>query len=1043
MSISLHSFFVVVAVFLLPLFFTDVASHAQTEGLPVIRNYLPAEYKAGPATWGICQDDQGVIYFANDDGVLEFDGVTWRLIPLLNHVSARWVINKHGKIFVAAQGDCGYLDTGGSGEMMYKSLISDSLRAAWKLGEVWECDTASGSVFFRSTDLLIRWNGHALKTWPLPPGGERFDMITSVRDTLYFRISNLGLFRVDGDFLRKMENSEAVSEKKINAILPHSHGILLATRYEGLYLYQNSNMSRFPTDCDDLLRKSGVYHGIRLHDGKLVLATMHGGLVFLDAAGKLHRIIDRSTGLKDQNNHFVYEDRNRQLWSGMNYGISRIESLASLRIYDERSGLLGYIRSIQRHQGILYVATTTGLYKMNPSAYGYEQAFTKVIRDNMLIESITCRGNHLFIGANSGVYLYEQDRITKLHHGNTNYIYSLPSDPDIVLAGLHKGIAVIRTRSSSGPWEFKGHMNGIDEFVSSMIEASDHSVWVATPYQGIIRLVFRDDTRLTPVIERFNHQHGLPPGPVDMHESKGQILFSVMDRILMFDESRRTFTDYPGWKDSLGTMTEDDRKFFFKNFYLLGRFLNSPDYGRMEKTLRTIGQIQPNQKLEFFGDINRDWWFGGNYQLFMNTSAERGIQDIRAPLAIRRISVDQKDIFLGHGRYPRTDLNYGQSLKIDFLVPDYNLYNRPHYALMLEGLDDRWTERHDQTYIEYMSLHEGDYRLRIRAMNPDGAILSEIEYVFSVSPPWYRGTAAWLIYAACLAVGITFIFRWRLAMLKRRNIVLQTMVDERTRELRQAESQLIQSEKMAAIGQMVAGIAHEINNPLNFIIPNLDYIQTELNKMNKGAEKNSSGLAAPLTVPAQETGTEIQDAIRASIEGSLRIKDIVVRLKSFTAHGASHYDIVDIEKHFELMLDLFFHQFSEITIEKKFGGIPPVKVIIQEMNQCFMNILFNSVQAIQDARREKMIGTGAGRIIISTRMNGTAIEIGISDNGIGIQEEILTKIFDPFFTTKPVGRGKGLGLTESFAVIKKHHGEIKVESKHKEGTTVRITLPLL
>ena len=119
-----------------------------------------------------------------------------------------------------------------------------------------------------------------------------------------------------------------------------------------------------------------------------------------------------------------------------------------------------------------------------------------------------------------------------------------------------------------------------------------------------------------------------------------------------------------------------------------------------------------------------------------------------------------------------------------------------------------------------------------------------------------------------------------------------------------------------------------------------------------------------------------------------------------------------------------------------------MKVIVQEMNQCFMNILFNSVQAIQDARREKIIGTGAGRIIISASRIGSSVEIVISDNGIGIKEEILTKIFDPFFTTKPVGRGQGLGLTESFAVIKKHRGEIKVESRHKEGTVVKITLPV-
>jgi hypothetical protein len=122
-------------------------------------------------------------------------------------------------------------------------------------------------------------------------------MITSVLDRLYFRISIIVLFRVDGDSLFKLENCEVISPFKTNAILPCPGGIIIATRYDGLFLYQNRLMSRFPTDCDGLLRKSGIYQGIRLHDGRMAFATMHGGVIILNADGKLQRIIDRSTGL--------------------------------------------------------------------------------------------------------------------------------------------------------------------------------------------------------------------------------------------------------------------------------------------------------------------------------------------------------------------------------------------------------------------------------------------------------------------------------------------------------------------------------------------------------------------------------------------------------------------------------------------------------------------------------------------------------------------------------------------------------------------------
>ncbi|MDQ7837300.1 MAG: ATP-binding protein [Thermodesulfobacteriota bacterium] len=288
---------------------------------------------------------------------------------------------------------------------------------------------------------------------------------------------------------------------------------------------------------------------------------------------------------------------------------------------------------------------------------------------------------------------------------------------------------------------------------------------------------------------------------------------------------------------------------------------------------------------------------------------------------------------------------------------------------------------------------------------------------------------------------------------------IKISLEEANQQLKQNQAQLVQSEKMASIGQLAAGVAHEINNPVGFINSNLttldeyrqdlntlinNFLKLEQLAVGNPALSHDQDLAG--TLEAIRNSKEKMDmdfvlgdfdkVIAESKEGMDRIKKIVQDLKDFSHVDQAELNWADLNKGMESTLNIVRNELKyKATVKKDYGGIPEVYCYPQQINQVFMNILVNAAHAIEDK----------GEIKISTAyLDGAEpmVEVRISDTGKGIPPENLPRIFDPFFTTKPVGKGTGLGLSMVYSIVKKHDGEIKVESEVGKGTTFIVTLPV-
>ncbi len=290
---------------------------------------------------------------------------------------------------------------------------------------------------------------------------------------------------------------------------------------------------------------------------------------------------------------------------------------------------------------------------------------------------------------------------------------------------------------------------------------------------------------------------------------------------------------------------------------------------------------------------------------------------------------------------------------------------------------------------------------------------------------------------------------------------LEQLVEQRTGELQhavaelrdtnlkleQAHNQLLQTEKMASIGQLAAGVAHEINNPIGFVNSNLgslggyfrdllqmiDAYQLHEDALAQFPERLQAIQVVKTRIDLDYVREDVGALLAESADGMLRVKKIVQDLKDFSHVGAAEWQWANIHAGIDSTLNIANNEIKyRATVAKEYGNLPDIECLPLELNQVFMNMLVNAAQAIESF----------GQITIRTGLEGAHIWIEFRDNGPGIAPENITRIYDPFFTTKPIGKGTGLGLSLSYGIVQKHQGRIEVDSVLGQGTCFKIWLPL-
>lgn len=1082
-----------------------------------VSNYSPEEYNAQAQNWSMIQDQRGLIYVANRGGVLEYDGVRWRKIQLPNLGGAfSLAVDEDNRIYVGGVGEMGYLKPDSVGALSFFSLLNilpDSLRdfpriiAISALGE---------NIFFRAPFHIFQIDRISLqlkKIWDAP--GRIFHQ--RIGEDLVMWRGGKEWGKVSGDSLIPFGGGVELWAQfpSIVAYPPgrqNSDSLLLLQESGEVQIFDGTNISPFSMDVEvnNYLSQRVLYDAFPLGEEGYLIQTVPSGGLIIDQAGRLLDPLDNASGLQNLLMYDAILDQRDQLWLATDYGISKVEAFSPFSFFGEEESLDGGITSIVRHQGSLYVGTVTGLFRLLPPASSSDIPQFEKIEGFGAPWSMHSDGQSLLLGAFGGVFELVNEQVNPIHtRSDPAYcMYASPFDPSIVYLGYGNGLAVIK--KDNGRWRWMGMVDGISEWVRSIVETRPGELWLGTDVDGILRFVVSEegknliqrgktDILISGTKSTFQTSHGIPPGFVNVNVLDNRLVITTQKGLKKLDAQSESFMP----ETAFGEEMADTNMFVFRIVQdLNGRITSLFDYRNQTPGRRNeAGVLSPKQE--------------GGYQLELKEFNRLPVP-IMANLQVLYPDPDQPDILWMGGSQGliRYDIKQEQALSPDFLVyiravktaEDSLLYHgntallmpidigfennslrfefaavflqseqETHYQIYLEGNDKGWSNWTKETYIDYTNLSEGTYQFRVRARNVSFQISESEPFEFVILPPWYRSWWAYLLYAilvVLLIAGIVRLYsRYKLQQLEARNRELEQTVAIRTEEIRvknleleqsndelgktldtlkTTQDQLIIQEKMASLGQMTAGIAHEIKNPLNFI-NNFSKVGMEMADEFKEdfeayqASQDPQDLKILLetieTFKKQsqqihkhgERATEIvrgmmdhakdKEGRRISIQLNLLVEDAIQL--AYQAYQAKH-------EHFSM----------EIRRELS-PDLPPIEVNPQDIRRVIINLVNNACYAM-DQKAQHMGAEFSPVLLVHTEQKNEDIQIRIKDNGIGIPQQTKDHIFQPFFTTKPTGKGNvGLGLSISYDLITQgYQGSLRCESKQGEYTSFEIVLPL-
>ena len=413
--------------------------------------------------------------------------------------------------------------------------------------------------------------------------------------------------------------------------------------------------------------------------------------------------------------------------------------------------------------------------------------------------------------------------------------------------------------------------------------------------------------------------------------------------------------------------------------------------------------------------------------------------------------IDETDLItLGHSQ---------NNLSIEFVAIHYSNSSKNRYSYKLENYDNEWRDVGNQHVAFYPNLPPGQYTFRVKASNDKGVWNEKgATLKIIINPPWWKTTWAYILYAIVIVLAgfaTDRYFRRRLMQRERersraRELEQAKEIEKAYHKLEQAhetlkatQSQLIYSEKMASLGELTAGIAHEIQNPLNFV-NNFSEVNKELIeelKMKNEKLKIENDEVNELLKDIKENSEKINahgkraDAI---VKGMLQHSRVNAGQKEPTDINALCDEYLRLAYHSLRAKDKSFNAKFETDFDDTIGKI---NVIPQDIGRVMLNLINNAFYAVNEKQKQGLNGYEPSVVLITTKQNGK-VEIKIKDNGNGIPQRVLDKIFQPFFTTKPTGQGTGLGLSLAYDIVKAHGGEIIVNTKEEEGSEFTILLPI-
>ena len=858
-------------------------------GLPFIQTFGSSEYQAGIQNWDVVQDGRGFLYFANNFGLLEYDGHRWQTYPTKSGTKLRCLsIGKDGRIYVGTQNDFGYFSPTEHGAWNYFSLAEQLSPEERNFDETWDIYQVQNKIYFCTFQNIFVYDGAKVQ---VVRSQNPLEFTFLANNHLYVQDTRSGLSILENDKIVAVPEGEFFRNKHIVAILPFDQQqLLIVTQSSGLYLYNHFQLKAVGGQASELLSGNMLNCAIRLQDGTFAFGTQSGGLYLFSSKLQPEQHLDKHHGLNDHTILSLYQDWHQNLWIGHNNGISYVELSSPFTLLDEKLNVPGSGYAAYLLRDTLYLGTNNGLYagtfRKNAGLH-----FQQVQNTQGQVYHVSLQGDRLLMGHHNGAFEVSRLQAKPISARPGVWQFKqLQNLRNLMLEGSYSGFSLYEYFPETG-WKWKTHFAGFDESSRIFEEDKDGSIWMSHGYKGIFRLELNQSRDSLLKVRFYGQEDGLPSNVLNnLYKINNQLVFTAETGVYRYKPELDRFLPDTSLSTAFGKgehiqKLNQDRN---GNIYFIGRSklgsIRPGSFSKWEADTSRFFKIHKllNDDLDYLAILDQQNVLFGAKEGFIHFNPAL-TPAVQAPfhVYIRKVEIStptQETLFAGNFwskdkislHQPKEQvqgLSYeSNSIEFTFSAPFYDGKEYLSYQFMLENFDQDWSSWSKQSFKEYTNLPEGDYTFRVRARNLYGEVSPFAEYQFSIAAPWYRTPLAYTGYsvfaASLFLMGFLMVDRKhkqekqlmtlrQKKALNQKEIELDKLSKRTEEEITRLKNEKLESEIRHKNKELATSTMHivtknefiaEIKTHLNSIIRENQSkgISKELNKIIKDIDQNFS-----------------------------------------------------------------------------------------------------------------------------------------------------------------------------------------------------------
>jgi len=754
-------------------------------GVPDVRNYKRNEYKGGTQNWNIGQDKNGNLYFANNNGLLQFDGSSWRKYPLPNLTSVRCLkIDDSGKIYVGGYNEFGYFQPDSKGKLKYTSLAKKVNSKKIKIIDfIWKIHSLNNQIIFQSFARAYLFKDGKLSILEAP---KRFQFSFVVNNRLYFQDVEKGILEYRDGKLYSLPNTTSLNNTEIWGMYSLTKDkTLIITLEKGLFIYEGNTLKPWDTEANAFVKKNNSLGGSIINKNSIVLNSVLDGIIICDFNGKIIQHVNRKKGLQNNTVLSSFIDNKNNLWLGLDNGIAYINESSPFTYFGFSYDISTVYASVI-YQGNLYVATNQGVFYHAWNNNFKEDVFKLVEGTTAQSWNVQVIENELICSNNRGALVIKGARVTRIIDSKGYFgLKKIPSHPGFYIGSNYDGFAIFQ-KTSNG-LIFKNQINGFDKS-SNSFELDDAYFWLKKD-ESIYRMQFSDDLTSFSSIKKINQLSPNYKNIGSIQKIDGKIYFQTNNHFYKFSKEQNLF--YEDKKMSglfkniptINALSQDSQSNLWYAFdESLGVLMKQNNH--YKNIVAPFSNLTGNLVSNYLSvnTIDSKNIFIGLTDGLAHYDSELLNNFVTKPKAfIRSFSFPGDTIILGNNQTKSESIRIPYSsnhVRFTFSSPTYENLENVQFSYQLEPFDDKWSNWSTISIKEYTNLREGDYTMKVKVRNSYGIQSEPSTLSFTVSPPWYRHFLALMIYFILIIISIYTISN-QIKMKIRKNKYYETIEQRR------------------------------------------------------------------------------------------------------------------------------------------------------------------------------------------------------------------------------------------------------------------------